>query len=49
MSLSYVDAFESGKVVLLRTAREEILAVAGEREHDPVRDAMREMLRQRRV
>ena len=41
--LDAADALEDR----LRTAREEILAVAGEREHDPVRDAMREMLRQR--
>ena len=31
----------------LRTARDEIQALAGERDQDPVRDAMREMLRQR--
>lgn len=31
----------------LRTARSEIEAIAGEHAEDPVRDAMREMLRQR--
>jgi hypothetical protein len=41
--LDAADALEDR----LRTARDEIQAVAGERDQDPVRDAMREMLRQR--
>jgi hypothetical protein len=41
--LDSADALEAR----LRTARAEIEAVAGEHREDPVRDAMREMLRQR--
>lgn len=41
--LDAADALEDR----LRTARDEIEAVAGDEAEDPVRDAMREMLRQR--
>lgn len=41
--LDAADALEAK----LRTARSEITAVAGDRNGDPVQDAMREMLRQR--
>lgn len=41
--LDAADALEAR----LRTARSEITAVAGDRNGDPVQDAMREMLRQR--